>query len=266
MSLSNRPVRSRSPAPPGRGSRIRRDPHATHWGTFDELRYGDQVVRRSGHAEVPRSSPIGDEMLDGYRLRLRVRRPTARRGRLQRGASAEHTERRGSESFALFRLCDTPVHASWLEQSELLGSTVDCHPPEVRLRGIPCGDVARVFNDGGSCLAGTSIRSDMKPGGLMRIAGGWWDPSYLGQLTTLDRQGAPHSLTHDIGTTSLSQGPSALTRLVPVGKFLGHVPRARVLDLPEILEIDSDDCASGTTGQRRRRFRISDFTIQLDRP
>lgn len=200
-------------------------------------------------------------MLDGYRLRLRMRRPTVRRGQLQRGASAEQAERRGSESLALFRFCDVTGHATRLEPSEWRGSSMDSYPQDARLRGIPDGDVVRGFNDGGSCLAGTSSLSDMKPGVLMRIAGGWWDPAYLGQLTTLDRQGTANSLTHDIGTSSLSQGPSEQTRLAPVGKFLGHVPRARVLDLPEFFEIDAADCASGTTGRRRRRPRVSDFTI-----
>lgn len=266
MPLTNRPVSPRPPAPPRCGSRIRRDPHAAHWGAFDVLRYGDQVVRRSGHAEDARPSPIGGGILDGYRLRLHVRRPMVLRGWLQSGASTEHIERRESESLALFRFPDVPGHAIRLEHSWSLGSTVDCHPPDVRLRGIPAGYVARVFNDGGSCLAGTSIRSGMKPGGLIRIAGDWWDPLHCSQLTTLDRQGTTNSLRHVIGTTSLSQSPSALTRLVPLGKFLGRAPRARVLDLPEILEIDSVDCTSGTTGRRRRRLRISNFTIQLDRP
>jgi biotin/methionine sulfoxide reductase len=191
-----------------------------------------------------------------------------------------------SERVASFRYRDCPGHATWLEPSEWLGSSkvsdyplhmlsdqprtklhsqldysqlslankidgrepIDIHPQDAGLRGISNGDIVRVFNDRGSCLAGASIRSDMRPGVVKLSTGAWWDPLHLGQSATLCRHGNPNSLTQDVGTSSLSQGCSAQTCLVQIEKFVGLVPRVRVFDLPDFFEVDLTDCANGMAG------------------
>ena len=99
-------------------------------------------------------------------------------------------------------------------------------------RGLAQGDVVRVFNDRGACLAALSIRPDLMVGVVQLPTGAWWDPVEPGGLC---RSGNPNVLTHDRGTSSMAQGPS-VTCLVEVEKYTGDVHGVRAHDTPILLD------------------------------
>jgi biotin/methionine sulfoxide reductase len=68
---------------------------------------------------------------------------------------------------------------------------------------------------------------------VVRIAtGAWWDPSAVGEVSSLDRHGNPNVLTQDRGASRLSQGCSAQSCLVEVERWLGEVPAVQAFALP----------------------------------
>ena len=106
------------------------------------------------------------------------------------------------------------------------------HPDDADARGITNGDVMRVFNDRGSCLAGAFITEDIRPGVLQLQTGAWYDPEKPGGL---DRHGNPNVLTRDKGTSKLAQGPSAQSALVEVERFDGELPPIGAYTPPKII-------------------------------
>ena len=99
------------------------------------------------------------------------------------------------------------------------------------------GDVVRIFNDRGACLAGACLTSDIRAGVVMLNTGAWYDPVSPGGL---DRHGNPNVLTLDKGTSRLAQGPSSNTTLVEIERALGPVPAIEVFDPPEIQVRDGE--------------------------
>ena len=93
--------------------------------------------------------------------------------------------------------------------SPLLINTIDA-----TARNVADGDIVRVFNGRGSCLARAVISDDIRDGVIAIPTGAWYDPDENGD----DQQGNPNVLTRDIGTSRIGQGSSAHTTLVEVGK------------------------------------------------
>ncbi len=160
-----------------------------------------------------------------------------------------------SEAIAEFGYADCPGHASWLEPFERLGgqgseryplhllspqperrlhSQLDhanysqdgkiagrepltMHPTAAGARGLEAGDVVRVFNERGACLAGLRLADDMREDVVLLPTGAWFKP----QDQTLELNGNPNVLTGDVGTSRLAQGPSANTCLVEVERYDG---------------------------------------------
>lgn len=106
------------------------------------------------------------------------------------------------------------------------------HPDDAAARGIRDGDVIRVFNDRGECLAGAVVSDDIRPGVLQLATGAWYDPEEPGGR---DRHGNPNVLTRDKGTSKLAQGPSAQSTLVEVERFAGTPPPICAYAPPEII-------------------------------
>jgi biotin/methionine sulfoxide reductase len=169
---------------------------------------------------------------------------------------------------------DCPGHPVWLEPCEWLGSKLNKkHPlhlitnqPKTRLhsqydnggyslkskingrepmsinpvdakkRDIKTGDVVRIFNNRGACLAGAVITDDVMPNVVQISTGAWYDPLIPGQTGSLDVHGNPNVLTVDKGTSKLAQGPSAMSALVEVELFEGVLPPIKIFTPPEVLE------------------------------
>jgi biotin/methionine sulfoxide reductase len=109
------------------------------------------------------------------------------------------------------------------------------NPIDAAARGISNGDVVRVFNERGECLAGALVTDAVSPGVTQLQTGAWYDPDTPGLVGALDRHGNPNMLTLDKGTSKLAQGPSAQTALVEVERWAKAVPDIAVFDRPALV-------------------------------
>ncbi len=175
-----------------------------------------------------------------------------------------------SDAVASFDYADCPPHPTWIPPSEWLGSPaarrwplhlvthqpasrlhsqmdpgpvsrahkisqrepVRISPPDAARRDIQNGDIVRVFNARGACLAGAVVDPDVMPGVAVMATGAWFDPPEASGEP--ERHGNPNVLTLDIGTSPLAQGPSALTALVEIERWDGPAPAVRVFAPPEL--------------------------------
>ncbi len=171
-----------------------------------------------------------------------------------------------SETIAGFGYDDCPMHPSWIAPAEWLGSAqattwpihlvtnqprhrlhsqmdpgpvaqaakvagreaIRLNPADAAARGIADGDIVRVFNARGACLAGAIIDAGVLPQVAVMSTGAWMDLTDGGP----ERGGNPNVLTLDVGTSRLTQGSSALSALVEIERWTGAALPVRVLDEP----------------------------------
>ncbi len=176
-----------------------------------------------------------------------------------------------SEKIHSFGYDDCPGHVVWLEPIEWLGSKtaeryplhmlsdqpadklhsqldhsphakatkvkgrqpITLHPDDARSRGIAEGDLLRVFNDRGACLAAARLSDRIRPGVVRLSTGAWFDPADAGSNRPLEKHGNPNALTLDIGASKLSQGCIAQTCLVEIERFDGPAPAVTAHQLPK---------------------------------
>ncbi|RPI44405.1 MAG: Asp-tRNA(Asn)/Glu-tRNA(Gln) amidotransferase GatCAB subunit C, partial [Betaproteobacteria bacterium] len=175
-----------------------------------------------------------------------------------------------SERIAAFGYDDCPGHPVWLEPVEWLGDAnrryplhlissqpstklhsqydhgvvsqtnkiqgrepIALNPEDAAERGLAAGDIVRVFNERGQCLAGVRIDEGLKRGVAVMSTGAWYDPLVPGEIGTLEKHGNPNVLTLDKGTSKLTQGASAHTCLVEVERFGGPLPPITAYDPPQ---------------------------------
>ena len=167
-----------------------------------------------------------------------------------------------SETIASFGYDDCPGHATWLEPIEWLGAKtaeryplhmlsdqpadklhsqldhsphakatkikgrqpITLHPDDATARGIAAGDLVRVFNDRGACLAAARVSDRIRRGVVRLSTGAWFDPADASSNRPLEKHGNPNALTLDIGASKLSQGCIAQTCLVEIERFDGPAP------------------------------------------
>jgi len=179
-----------------------------------------------------------------------------------------------SSTIAGFGYDDCPGHAAWIEPAEWLGSgkaarhplhlisnqpgprlhgqldpapismaqkvrgrePLWINPADAERRGIREGDVVRVFNDRGACLAGVHVTDAVRTGVVQLATGAWYDPDRPGEIGTLDKHGNPNMLTLDKGTSKLAQAPAAHSLLVEVELWDGPVPAVTAHQPPEFVE------------------------------
>jgi biotin/methionine sulfoxide reductase len=172
-----------------------------------------------------------------------------------------------SETIESYAYADCPPHPAWLEPTEWLGgAAADRYPlhllsnqPATRLhsqwdhgaesvdnkvqgrepvllnpddaaaRGIADGQVVRIHNDRGACLAGARLSAELRPGVAILSTGAHFDPDPEGGP---ERHGNPNAVTRDAGTSSLAQGPSAQTCLVEIERVDAALRPARGLEPP----------------------------------
>jgi biotin/methionine sulfoxide reductase len=163
-----------------------------------------------------------------------------------------------SERIASFGYDDCPPHPTWLAPAEWLGAPaaqrhplhlVTVQPPDrlhaqmdpgpvaqankiagrepIRLspgdaakRRIRAGQVVRVFNARGACLAGAVIDAGVRDGVAVMATGAW----YAADAKGLELAGNPNVLSLDVGTSRLTQGCAALSVLVEVERYAGKAP------------------------------------------
>lgn len=122
-----------------------------------------------------------------------------------------------SERIASFGYADCPPHAAWIPPREWLGAEaarrfplhlitiqpparlhgqmdpgpvsrrtkvagrerVSMNPTDAAARGLAGGDVVRIFNERGECLAGLQIDAGTVPGVIVMATGAWYEPAVL---------------------------------------------------------------------------------------
>ncbi|AGZ44807.1 molybdopterin-dependent oxidoreductase [Actinoplanes friuliensis] len=104
------------------------------------------------------------------------------------------------------------------------------HPADAAARGITDGDVARVFNNLGSLLAGVRLTDACAPGVAQLSTGAWFDPSAPDVATCV--HGNPNVLTEDLGTSRLAQGCTGQHARVEITRHDGPLPAIRAFDPP----------------------------------
>ena len=80
------------------------------------------------------------------------------------------------------------------------------HPADAAARGIAEGDIIRLFNERGACLAGVTLTDGIRRGVIQLPTGAWYDPVDPHEDKPLCVHGNPNVLTRDIGTSALAQG------------------------------------------------------------
>lgn len=216
------------------------------------------------HRVAPAAGPV--VMLAGFRADPKAHPLPTPSGRIEL-----HSQR-----VAGFGLPDCPGHAAWFEPEEWLGAPMaqrfplhlisdqphtklhsqldfsSCsrankvagrepvwiHPGDARERGVADGDVVRVFNDRGACLAGARLSEQVMPGVVRIATGAWWDPD-PDAGDALDRHGNPNVLTRDVGASQLSQGCAAQSCLVQVEAWRGDVPPMAAFDPPVLQAVQA---------------------------
>ena len=186
-----------------------------------------------------------------------------------------------SSTIAGFGYDDCPGHPTWMEPSEWLGSALAAkyplhlisnqpgprlhsqldpapyskaqkvgdrepiwiNPVDAAPRGIRDGDILRVYNDRGACLAGARVTDNIRPGVVQLATGAWYDPAEPGRIGSLDKHGNPNVLTLDKGTSKLAQAPAAHSLLVQVERWNGSVPAMTAHAAPMFVSNDVPEAA-----------------------
>lgn len=171
-----------------------------------------------------------------------------------------------SQTIAGFGYEDCPGHPAWMEPMEWLGNAnayplhmisnqprdklhsqldhgtvsqsarVEGREPclmnstDAAARGLVQGQLVRLFNGRGSCVAALGISDDIMPGVIQIATGAWYDPN--GKAC---RNGNPNVLTLDKGTSQLAQGPIAHSCLVEVEAAPEGTVPSQIYSPPEII-------------------------------
>jgi biotin/methionine sulfoxide reductase len=164
-----------------------------------------------------------------------------------------------SQTIARFALPDCSPHPSWIAPTEWLGAeaaarfplhlltvqpadrlhsqmdfaplaqsnkvagleAIVLNPADAAARGCATGDVVRVFNARGACLAGVRLDDGVLPGVVVMATGAWFDPDFAAPDAP-ERAGTANVLTRDVGTSQLTQGPNAMSCLVEVERLVSQ--------------------------------------------
>jgi biotin/methionine sulfoxide reductase len=109
---------------------------------------------------------------------------------------------------------------------------VRIHPRDAAARGISDGDVVRLYNERGACLAGAVLSEVLRPGVVQLSTGAWYDPEDSAAEQALCVHGNPNVLTRDVGTSRLAQGCGGQLSLVEIERYDGPPPPIRAFDPP----------------------------------
>jgi biotin/methionine sulfoxide reductase len=109
---------------------------------------------------------------------------------------------------------------------------VRIHPQDAAARGIGDGDIVRLYNDRGACLAGAMLSEALRPGVVQLSTGAWYDPEDPTADKAVCVHGNPNVLTRDAGTSKLAQGCTGQLTVIEIERFDGPLPPVRAFDPP----------------------------------
>ncbi|AVO38656.1 molybdopterin-dependent oxidoreductase [Pukyongiella litopenaei] len=203
-------------------------------------------LRRAGHFHVP--APDEPEiLLERFRSDPEANRLGTPSGRIELY----------SETIAGFGYDeDCPPRPAWIEPEEWLGAAapdelhllssqpakqlhgqlyqarrhnapapISLNPGDAAARGLRDGDIVRVFNGRGACLARLDEDCGLRQGVAIMPTGSWYAPGTDG--SGVEQNGNPNVLTADRRTSRLGQGSAAQSVLVRVARRDPPVTAAR---------------------------------------
>jgi biotin/methionine sulfoxide reductase len=210
---------------------------------------------QEGHVTLP-SAPDDGGMLRAFRADPEGNKLPTPSGRIEIF----------SETIAGFGYADCPGHPTWLAPLDVpdkghplrlvanqpatrLHSQLDfgghsserkhrgrevvrIHPADAARRGIADGDIVRLFNMRGACLAAAKLTDDVRPGVVQLPTGAWYDPEDPAEDNPLCVHGNPNVLTRDVGTSRLAQGCTGQLTTVELERFDGNLPPIQAYDPP----------------------------------
>lgn len=147
------------------------------------------------------------------------------------------------ERFPLHLIANQPAtrlhgqldHGPVSQASKIRGrEPIRMRPDDAVARGLEAGDIVRVFNDRGSCLAGVVLDDGLLPNVVQLATGAWYDPLDPSDPGSMCVHGNANVLTPDVGTSSLSHGCTGQHVLVDVERFDGELPPIRAYDPPVV--------------------------------
>ena len=157
---------------------------------------------------------LGGQRAGRFPLHLIANQPTPRlHGQLDAGGHSQATKIQGREPIRI-------------------------HPDDAAARGIADGDVVRVFNDRGACLAGAVVTDEVRPRVVNLSTGAWFDPIDPEADPATCAHGNPNVLTTDRGTSRLAQGSTGQHALVEIERFGREIPPVRAHRPPEFAARD----------------------------
>jgi biotin/methionine sulfoxide reductase len=109
---------------------------------------------------------------------------------------------------------------------------VRIHPQDAAARGIGDGDIVRLYNDRGACLAGAVLSEASSPGVAQLSTGAWYDPEDPSSEKPMCVHGNPNVLTRDTGTSKLAQGCTGQLTVIEIERFDGALPPVKAFDPP----------------------------------
>lgn len=109
---------------------------------------------------------------------------------------------------------------------------VRMNPVDAEDRSVCEGDIVRISNARGACLAAVKITESVRAGVVQLSTGAWYSPLDPSAEKPLCVHGNPNVLTCDVGTSSLAQGCTGQLTTVQVARFEGVAPRVEAFDPP----------------------------------
>jgi biotin/methionine sulfoxide reductase len=109
---------------------------------------------------------------------------------------------------------------------------VRIHPQDAAARGIGDGDIVRLYNDRGACLAGVVLSETLRPGVVQLSTGAWYDPEDPIADNPICVHGNPNVLTRDAGTSELAQGCTGQLTAIEIERFESPLPPVKAFDPP----------------------------------
>ena len=110
------------------------------------------------------------------------------------------------------------------------------HPADAAARGIAEGEIVRLRNARGACLATARLTDGIRQGVVQLPTGAWYDPDDPQAEQPLCVHGNPNVLTRDRGTSRLAQGCTGQLTTVEVERFTGNLPPVQAFDPPAAAE------------------------------
>jgi biotin/methionine sulfoxide reductase len=107
---------------------------------------------------------------------------------------------------------------------------VRINPTDAAERGISDGDIVRLFNARGDCLAAAVLSESVRQGVMQLATGAWFEPDDARADKAMCIHGNPNILTRDIGTSQLAQACTGQLTRVGVERFEGEPPPVRIFE------------------------------------